>query len=92
MQDPEFVDISEEEANKLIRKFALNFVLGTNPSAWPSHCLIPYPAEFDTQIDKLGQALKLANTDPDKARNLAKSIDPEEMKRWFIDIALKSGA
>ena len=91
-QDPEFLDINEEEANKLIREFALNFVLGTNPSAWPSHCLIPYPAEFDTQIDKLGQALKLANTDSDKSRDLVKMIDSEEMKRWFIDVALKSGA
>ena len=92
VQDPEFLDINEEEANKLIREFALNFVLGTNPSAWPSHCLIPYPAEFDTQIDKLGQALKLANTDSDKSRYLVKMIDSEEMKRWFIDVALKSGA
>jgi 5-methylcytosine-specific restriction endonuclease McrA len=92
VQDPEFLDINEEEANKLIRKFALSFTLGTNPSAWPSHCLIPYPAEFDTQIDKLGQALKLANTDPDQSRDIVKSIDSEEMKRWFIDVALKSGA
>ena len=91
-QDPEFLDINEEEANKLIREFALNFVLGTKPSAWPSHCLIPYPAEFDTQIDKVGQALKLANTDPDQSRYIVKSIDSEEMKRWFIDVALKSGA
>ncbi len=91
VQDPEFVDINEEEANKLTREFALNF-LETNPSAWPSHCLIPYPAEFDSQIDKLGQALKLANTDPDLSRDIVKSIDSEEMKRWFIDVALKSGA
>jgi len=91
-QDPEFIDISEEEANKLVGEFALSFVLGTNPSAWPSHCLIPYPAEFDTQIDKLGQALKLAKTDPDQSRDIVKTIDSEEMKRWFIDVALKSGA
>ena len=92
VQDPEFVDISEKEANKLTREFALNFVLGTNPSAWPSHCLIPYPAEFDSQIDKLGLALKLANSDPDQSRDIVKGIDSEEMKRWFIDVALKSGA
>ena len=92
VQDPEFVDISEKEANKLVSEFALNFVLGANPSAWPRHCLIPYPAEFDTQIDKVGLALKLANTDPDQSRDLVKGIDSEEMKRWFIDVALKSGA
>jgi len=92
VQDPEFVDISEDEANNLLRKFALNFVLETDPSAWPRHCLIPYPAEFDTQIDKLEQALNLANTDPDQSRDIVKSIDSEEMKRWFIDVALKSGA
>ena len=92
VQDPEFVDISEEEANKLTREFALNFVLETNPSAWPSHCLIPYPAEFDSEIDKLEQALQLANTYPDQSRNLVRTIDSEEMKRWFIDVALKSGA
>ncbi len=91
-QDPEFVDISEEEANNLLRKFALKFVLGSDPSAWPSHFLIPYPAEFDSQIDKIGQALKLVNTDPDLSRDIVKSIDSEEMKRWFIDVALKSGA
>jgi len=82
----------EEESNKVIREFALKFVLETNPSTWPSHCLVTYPAEFDSQIDKLGQALKLANTDPDKARDIVKSIDSEKMKRWFIDVALKSGA
>jgi len=92
VQDPEFVDISEEEANKLTREFALNFVLETNPSAWPSHCLIPYPAEFDSEIDKIEQALQLANTYPDQSRNLVKTIDSEAMKRWFIDVALKSGA
>ena len=91
-QDPEFIDISEDEANKLTRKFALNFVLETNPSTWPSHCLIPYPEEFDSQIDKLGKALKLANTDPDQSHDIVKSIDSDEMKRWFIDVALKSGA
>ncbi len=91
VQDPEFVDINEEEANKLTRQFALNF-LETNPSAWPSHCLIPYPAEFESQIDKLEQALKIANTDPDQSRDIVKSIDSEEMKRWFIDVALKAGA
>ncbi len=92
VQDPEFIDISEDEANKLTRKFALNFVLETNPSTWPSHCLIPYPEEFDLHIDRLGQALKLVNTNPDKSRDLVKMIDSEEMKRWFIDVALKSGA
>ena len=92
VQDPEFVDISEEEANKLTREFALNFVLGAYPSTWPSHCLIPYPAEFDSEIDKLEQALQLANTYPDQSRNLVRTIDSEEMKRWFIDVALKSGA
>ena len=92
VQDPEFVDISEEEANKLLREFALNFVLETDPSAWPSQCLIPYPTEFDSQIDKLEQALKLANIDPDQSRAIVKSIDSDEMKRWFIDVALKSGA
>ena len=92
VQDPEFVDISEKEANKLVSEFALNFVLGANPSAWPRHCLIPYPAEFDTQIDRLEQALKLTNTDPDQSRDIVKSIDSEEMKRWFIDVALKAGA
>jgi len=91
-QDPEFEDISEEAANKLIRQFALNFLLGTNPSTWPSHCLIPYPAEFDSQIDRLGQVVKLANIDPDQSRDLVKTIDSKEMKRWFIDVALKSGA
>jgi len=91
-QDPEFVDISEDEANKLVGEFTLNFVLKTNPSTWPSQCLIPYPAKFDSHIDKLGQALKLANTDPDQSRDIARTIDSEEMKRWFIDVALKSGA
>ena len=92
VQDPEFVDISEDEANNLLRKFALNFVLETDPSAWTSHCLIPYPAEFDSHIDTLEQALKLANADPDQSRDIVKSIDSDEMKRWFIDVALKSGA
>ena len=92
MQDPEFIEIGEQEANKLIGQQILSLELGTNPLSWPKHCLIPYPTEFDSQIDRLEQALKLANTDPDQSRDIIKSIDSEEMKRWFIDVALKAGA
>jgi hypothetical protein len=66
--------------------------LGNDSTRWPKHCLIDYPAEFESQIDLVQQAAELAHQDPRRARELVRSIDHESMKRWFIDVALRSGA
>jgi len=70
----------------------LQEVLGTDPAAWSNNCLVPYPKEFDKQIDLIAEAVRIAHSDPAKARALVQSLDTELMKRWFIDVALWSGA
>jgi len=66
--------------------------LGSDYSRWPKNCLIQYPREFDSQIDVVKQALSVAESNPNYARQLVGSINEQAMKRWFIDVALWSGA
>jgi hypothetical protein len=66
--------------------------LGTDTEKWNTNCLIPYPKEFDKQIDLVAEAVRIAHLDPAKARAMVQSFDSEPMKRWFIDVALWSGA
>lgn len=91
VQDPSFPNISESEAFKLIGQIELRDRLGTDPIKWPKHCLIEYPAGFETQIDLVQQATEITHQDPRRARELIRSVDQESMKRWYIDVALKSG-
>jgi hypothetical protein len=91
VQDPDFVVVEERQAQKLIGQRILSIRLGTQSIEWPRHCLIPYPSEFDTQIDILASAVECASTRPAVARELVHSIDAESMKRWYIDVALQSG-
>jgi hypothetical protein len=66
--------------------------LGTDKASWNKNCLVPYPKEFDKQIDLVAEAVRIVNTDPVRARGIVQSLDTEPMKRWFIDVALWSGA
>ena len=66
--------------------------IGTNPAFWNKNCLVPYPKEFDQQIDLVAEAIRIAQSSPGLAREITQSLDAEPMKRWFIDVALWSGA
>ena len=66
--------------------------LGTDKASWNKNCLVPYPKEFDEQIDLVAEAVRIANSDPARAKEIVQSLDTEPMKRWFIDVALWSGA
>ena len=70
----------------------LREVLGKDKASWNNNCLVPYPREFDKQIDLVAEAVQIAGSDPAQARALVQSVDTESMKRWFIDVALWSGA
>ena len=70
----------------------LHEILGTDTEKWNTNCLVPYPKEFDKQIDLVAEAVRIAHLDPAKARAMVQSFDSEPMKRWFIDVALWSGA
>jgi hypothetical protein len=70
----------------------LREVIGTNPSSWNNNCLVPYPKEFDKQIDLIAEAVQILQSNPVRAREIVQSLDTEPMKRWFIDVALWSGA
>ena len=66
--------------------------IGTNPAFWNKNCLVPYPKEFDQQIDLVAEAIRIAQSSPGLAREITQSLDAEPMQRWFIDVALWSGA
>jgi hypothetical protein len=70
----------------------LHEILGTDTGKWNTNCFVPYPKEFDKQIDLVAEAVRIAHLDPAKARAMVQSFDSEPMKRWFIDVALWSGA
>lgn len=91
VQDPEFVEITKKEADKHVGQQRLRIKLGTNPASWPTHCLIQYPKEFDAQIDLVAQALDVVADNPILARELVLKVNSESMKRWYIDVALRSG-
>jgi hypothetical protein len=38
----------------------LDEVLGKDAKAWPTHCLVQYPSDFDAEIDKFVIAVELA--------------------------------
>lgn len=90
-QDPEFIEISSAEAHHLIGQKTLETRLGVDSQRWPRNCLIPYPTEFEDQIDFVQQAVQSAPRDPIAARELIRQVDSESMKRWYIDVALQSG-
>jgi len=70
----------------------LHEILGTDTEKWNTNCLVPYPKEFDKQIELVAEAVRIAHLDPARARAMVQSFDSEPMKRWFIDVALWSGA
>ena len=90
-QDPEFIEISSAEAHHLIGQKTLETRLGVDSQRWPRNCLIPYPTEFEDHIDYVQQAVQSVPRDPIAARELIRQVDSEAMKRWHIDVALRSG-
>ena len=66
--------------------------LGTDKASWNKNCHVPSPKEFDEQIDLVAEAVRIANSDPARAKEIVQSLDTEPMKRWLIDVALWSGA
>jgi len=90
-QDPEFIEISADEAHLLIGQKTLKTRLGVDSQRWPRNCLIPYPTEFEVQIDQVQQAVQIAPKDPVAAREQIRQVDSESMKRWYVDVALQSG-
>lgn len=91
VQDPEFVETTKEGADVHVGQQRLRIKLGADPARWPAHCLVQYPEEFDAQIDLVAQALDVIADNPGLARELVLKVDGESMKRWYIDVALKSG-
>ena len=63
--------------------------LGTDKASWSKNCLVPYPREFDKQIDLVAEAVQIAHSDPAKARAIVQSLNTEPMKRWFIEVSRK---
>ena len=90
-QDPDFIEISADEAHHLIGQRALETRLGLDSQRWPRNCLIPYPTEFEVQIDLVQEAVQVAQRDPVAAREHIRQVDSDSMKRWYIDVALQSG-
>lgn len=90
-QDPEFVDVTEREARRIIGERTLQRKLGQDPTNWPKNCLVPFPERFEQEIDLIAQAVRISQSEPSRARELMNSVDEDSMKRWFIDVALKSG-
>ncbi len=65
--------------------------LGDDESAWPKHSLVKVPPDIRADIDRVVEAVQVAQTDPQKAKSIIGLVNAEEMKRWFIDVVLWSG-
>lgn len=65
--------------------------LGDDESAWPKHCLVKVPPDMRADIDRVVEAVQMAHINPQKAKSLIGLVNAEEMRRWFIDVALWSG-
>jgi 5-methylcytosine-specific restriction endonuclease McrA len=65
--------------------------LGDDESAWPKHCIVEVPPEIKADIDRVVEAVQVAHINPQKAKSIIGVVNSEEMKRWFIDVALWSG-
>jgi len=65
--------------------------LGDDESAWPKHFIVKVPPDIRADIDRVVEAVQVAPTDPKKAKSIIGLVNAEEMKRWFIDVALWSG-
>ena len=65
--------------------------LGNDDGAWPKHCVIRVPLEIRADIDRVVEAVQVARANPQKAKSMIGLVNAEEMKRWFIDVALWSG-
>lgn len=90
-EDPEFIEISADEAQRIIGQKTIQSRLGVDAQLWPKHCLIEYPNEFEEQIDIVQRAVRIALQDGIAGRKLIRQVDSESMKRWYIDVALQSG-
>ena len=65
--------------------------LGDDEGAWPEYCVVKVPPEIRADIDRVVEAVQVAHINPQKAKSIIGVVNAEEMKRWFIDVALWSG-
>ncbi len=65
--------------------------LGEDEGAWPKHCVVEVPPEIKADINRVVEAVQVAHINPQKAKSIIGVVNSEEMKRWFIDVALWSG-
>ena len=50
----------------------LQEVLGTDKASWNNNCLVPYPREFDKQIDLIAEEVQIAQSDPVRAKEIVR--------------------
>ena len=65
----------------------LDEILGKDPNAWPTFCLVQYPVNFDVEIDKFVSAVELAvQGSTTESRELLSTIHSLELSAWFIEV------
>jgi hypothetical protein len=70
----------------------LDEVLGKDAKAWPTHCLVQYPSDFDAEIDKFVIAVELAvQGSIFESREVISEIKSQDLSNWFIEVGQKTG-
>ena len=70
----------------------LDEVLGIDTKAWPTHCLVQYPSDFDTEIDKFVGAVEFAvQGSIFEAREALSNIKSQDLSNWFIEVGQNTG-
>ena len=70
----------------------LDEVLGKDPKAWSSYCLVQYPTGFDTEIDKFVNAVECAvQGSISKSKEALSNINSQELSDWFIEVGQNTG-
>jgi hypothetical protein len=71
----------------------LDEILGKDPNAWPTFCLVQYPINFDVEIDKFVSAVEFAvQGSMTESRELLSTIHSQELSDWFIEVGQNAGA
>lgn len=70
----------------------LDEVLGKDAKAWPTHCLVQYPSEFDAEIDKFVSAVEFAVQGLIfDAQETLSNIKSQDLSDWFIEVGQNTG-
>jgi len=70
----------------------LDEVLGKDPKAWSSYCLVQYPSGFDAEIDKFVSAVEFAAQGLiAKSREALLNINSQQLSDWFIEVGQNTG-